>query len=837
MNINKKLLVTAMMQVTLIIPIGIALTACGGSSDDYETPAKPVPPVVQDKNDPVLQDVNSSTERAFSFVDNKNDMTVSYVDKVSKVALLNLKPEGDKDNSLNVDNISSYRLAAEDSTGDKALGATLIDSPDMLYSGAAILISDGKSGTSANNEDIITTSELNSEAEGFLRLLEKKIGSEYDIQIAGVKNGYNTNGSTVTFKGSIKRKDGKLGVAKYPVLQHKYMRDLMLSAQIGAAVWTKPTLASNWGTANAESKELEFSITTWADKGSTYLWVSAYDKNTADAVNTKFGRYNSGASVSSVDSYLEDSQSIDKSNPSLSDPLGKTERVYYLPKDGEGKTGGYNDNIGQVALLDIQPNGDVANAISAENISLYRLPKSGTSFETGVAITSDNALGAILIDDPSINYSGAGTLVKNTGDGGSAASSNQLYEDAQNYLSLLRNRIGNESQIKVTGIKRTNNNDGAVVSITGSISLAGGLSGDKYPMLQHKRLRDTLLAVQFNKEVWTTPTLSSDVSLESKELEIKVTTWAHEGSTYLWVAAYDKDKSSDAELKYGRYNSGKDLSSVKNSLIASDAIDNKDPSTLDKTSKTEQVYFFLKDSNGYTSDYTDNISKLALRNVKPSSTKKGSSIGLEDIDIENVSLLRLPRTNGQFAPGVAITSNNAIGSILLDDPSLLYSASGTMISQGSNAIDSATLTDNANNFFNLLKYRLGEDYDVDISDVERHENSDGLTITLRGTVERNDGLLGVDKFPVLHHKRIRDEMLTTLYNRPIWTMPTLPSDWGNGNSESKTIEFTVTTWAAKGSTYLWTSAYDKKNIEKVKLKYDRFDKGVDLFSSIKDKED
>lgn len=852
MKINKKRLVIAMMQASLILPLSIGLAACGGSDDGYEKPVKPIPPEPVDKNDPSLKDDVGKTESIFSFVQNENDMTMAYLDKASKVAVLNLKPEGSEKNALNVNNISLYST-----TGDKETSAaTLIDSPDMLYSGAGILISEG-----ADGDKVVTTNQLNSQAEDFLRLLQAKIGNEYGIKVNEVKNGYNNDGSTVTLTGTIKRKDGKQGVDKSPMLQHKRMRDEMLSAQIGVPVWTKPSLASNWGTANAESKELQFNVTTWGHKGSTYLWVSASDINTVDAVSTKFGRYNNASSLSSVDNYLESSQNVDINNPALSDTLGKTERVYYFPKDGEGKTSAYNDNIAQVSLLKIQPNGDAVGAITPDNLSLYRLPRSGVQFETGVAITQENALGAILVDDPNLLYSAAGSLLTENTSSTADPSTNQLYDSAQSYLTLLKTRLGNENQIQVIGVERTNNANGAVVALTGTIKRNGGLSGDKYPMLQHKRLRDEMLAVQLNKNVWTMPTLKSNWGVngsESAELKFTVTTWTYKGSTYLWVSTYDQSSASDVEAKYGRYNNGKDLSSVQNSLIEIDTVDKKDPSAFDKTSKTEQVYYFLKEPNGKTGDYVDKVSKLALRNVTPTSNAKidnpsASLVGIApDISVDNVSLLRLPIGSGQFDNGQAITPSSAIGAILLDDPSMLYSGAGTVLSKTGDNVKDVTpsmLSDNANSFFNILKYRLGKEYDVKVNNVERYINIDkpgeadnidninefsGLTITLRGSIKRNDGLIGVDKFPVLHHKRMRDEMLISLYNRPIWTMPTLKSNWGSSNTESKELEFTVTTWADKdGRTYLWTSAYDKGMTGKVAAKYGRFNKGEALSSSSK----
>lgn len=837
MNINKKRLVTAMMQVSLLVPLSMGLAACGGSDSDnnggeggYEKPVKPLP---VDKNDPTTKDKNGKTESVFSFIENENNMTTAYVDKASKVAVLNLKPDGDAKNALDVNNISLYSKRVEASE-KKDFSATLIDSPDMLYSGAATLMPGGED----DEDKVVTTNQLNSQAEDFLRSLQKNIGSEFDIKVNAVKNGYNNDGSTVTLTGSIKRKDGKQGVHRSPMLHHKRMRDEMLAAQTDTPVWTKPPLASNWGTANAESKELQFSVTTWGHKGSTYLWVSAYDISMIDSVDAKFGRYNTASSLSSIENYLDSSQNVDKNNPALSDTLGKTERVYYLPKDGEGKTSGYNDNIGQVSLLNIQPNGDSFGAITPENLSLYRLPRSGVAFETGVAITKENALGAILLDDPQLLYSGAGTVVIEDESENGEVGTDALYDSAQSYLTLLKERLGNENQIQVVGVERTNNTDGDVVSLSGTIKRNGGISGDKYPMLQHKRLRDEMLAVQFNKEVWTAPTLKSNWGIdgaESSELKFTITTWTYKGSTYLWVSTYDKSSADEVKAKYGRYNSGKDLSSVHHALVANDEIDDNDPSVVDKTSKTEQVYYFLKDPNGKVGDYVDSVSKVALRDVRPTSNANSRDTDVApDINVSNVSLLRLPKSGAQFPDGVAITPDTAIGSILLDDPELLYSGAGTMISESSSSdtIKPSTLSDNANNFFNILKYRLGKEYDVKVNDVERHENIDGLTITLRGSIKRIDGLLGADKFPVMQHKRMRDEMLISLYNRPIWTIPTLKSNWGASNSESKELEFTVTTWAYKGGTYLWTSAYDKKMVGDVNAKYGRFNKGVDLSSSI-----
>lgn len=830
MNMNKKRLLSVAVQAAMIVPLGLGLVACGGS-DDYEEPVKVVKP---DANDPALRDEKGVTDKVYSLVENSNDKTVAYADNNSNIALLDLQPADDNNKSLDRSNISSYRTQLQDSQ----VGITLIDSPNDLYSSAAMLVSENK------NEDgkVITTSDLNAQAEKYLRALQTQIGSKYDIKVGNVKNGYNKDGSTVSLSGSITLKSGAPG-DKFPMLHHKRMRDEMIAAQIGVNVWTTPQLKSNWGTANAESNAIEFSITTWAYKGSTYMTAAAWDETKSSVVDNKFSRYNTAAAISSIESFIESSQTIDKNNPALADRLGKTEAIYYLPKDGEGRTSGYNDNIGQVALLNIQPNGDTLEAIKAENISLYRLPRSGKPFETGVAITPENALGAVLVDDPELKYSAAGAVVSEAGEAAGAISAEQLHKNAESYLSLLKSSLGGNNQLTVKSNERTSNIDGDVVIISGSIKRASGAPVGQYPLVHHKRLRDEMLSTQFGMPVWTTPTLQSDwgkPNAGSQQLDITVTTWTYKGSIYRWVSTYDPSSSSAVEAKYGRYNSAKDLSSIHHSLVVGDETDKKDPSVLDKTSKTEQVYYFLKDPQGLTADYVDKVSKLALRDVKPTSNAKitnpnGSLAGVAaDLDVNNVSLLRLPKGSGQFPNGVAITPETAIGSLLLDDPTLRYSAAGNIIALSSNTeaeIKESTLSDNANNFFNILKYRLGSDYDVKVTNVERHSGIDGLTITLRGDITRNKGVANTDKFPILQHKRMRDEMLMTQYNRPIWTMPTLKSNWGSMNAESEALEFTVTTWAYKGGTYLWTSAYDKGNAKAVESKYGRFNRGEDLSSS------
>lgn len=830
MNINKKRLLSTAIQTAMIVPLGLTLVACGGG-DDYEEPVKIVKP---DANDPALKDEKGVTDKVYSLVENSNDKTIAYADNNSKIALLNLQPADDNSKSLDRSNISSYRTQV----GESQVGVTLIDSPNDLYSSAAMMVSENK------NEDskVVTTSDLNAQAEKYLRALQAKIGNKYDIKVENVKNSYNKDGSTVSLSGVITLKPGA-SPDKYPMLHHKRMRDEMIAAQIGANVWTNPQLKSNWGTANAESKAIEFSVTTWEYKGSTYLATSAWDETKGSDVDNKFSRYNTAASISSIESFIESSQTIDKNNPALADRLGKTEAIYYLPKDGEGRTSGYNDNIGQVALLNIQPNGDTLEAIKAQNISLYRLPKSGNPFETGVAITPENALGAVLVDDPELRYSAAGTIVSEAGETAGSISTEQLHKNAESYLSLLKDRLGNGSQLTVKSNERTTNIDGDVVTISGSIKRASGAAVEQYPLLHYKRMRDEMLSIDFGMPVWTTPTLQSDwgkPNASSQQLDITVTTWTYKGSIYRWVSTYDPSNSGAVKAKYGRYNSAKDLSSIDHSLVVGDETNNEDPSVLDKTSKTEQVYYFLKDPQGLTADYVDKVSKLALRDVKPTSNAKitnpnGSLEGVAaDLDVDNVSLLRLPKSSGQFPNGVPITPKTAIGSLLLDDPALRYSAAGNIIALSSDTeaeIKESTLSDNANNFFNILKYRLGSDYDVRVTDVERHNGIDGLTITLRGDITRNKGVANTNKFPILQHKRMRDEMLMAQYNRPIWTSPTLKSNWGSMNAESEALEFTVTTWGYKGGTYLWTSVYDKGNAEIVESKYGRFNRGQDLSSS------
>lgn len=836
--------------MSIVAPLSMAMVACGGGGDEgYNEVVIDEKPIPIDKNDPTLRDTKGKTEQIFLFSDNKIDSTKAYVDEISRIAIKNTTPNGDTNNKLDVSNINLYRIPADGNkpesgsttTTDNVVGAVIVDSPDLKYSAAGTVLFD-----SENAESVVTATQLNSRANAFLSSLSARLGADHVINVVGSKNGMNSDGGTVTVSGTIQRKDQTVGIDKYPVIQHKRMRDEMLSVLFNTPVWTKPSLGSDYGKISSESKSLNFTVTTWAYKGAIYIWVSTNDGEQQDAIDLKFGRYNSGTSLSSAASYLIDADSDpttqpnpdDKFNPAVKDTLSKTEKVYYLPKNGKGETSGLNDNVAMVALLNLQPRGLTQSAVNAENISLYRSPLSGTGFESDQSINSSNASGAILLDDPAIKYSGAGVSAGNS-IGGGQASSNELNAKANDYVGALKAKLGKEVNITVTNVSRTDNNDGPVVNLTGSIKRSAAKNpSDPYPLLQHKRIRDEMLSVQLNKPVWTKPTLSSDFakgSSESSEIIFNVTTWSYKGITYLWVSSHDKAQTDKVSVKYGRYDSGMQVSAVARNIIKDEVSDKGDPSVLDQLSRTEQVYYFLNNASGNPSDFIDNVSQVALIEVEPANQPS------KKISPSNVSLLRLPRGMTMLPVGVPTTLDNSIGSILLDDPELLYSGSGSIIAQKEvdasdpNASNPSVteLSDNANNFFNLLRYRLGSDYQVKVNDVVRGVNGDGATVTLKGTIKRTDGTLSGSMFPVMQHKRMRDEMLSVQYNRPVWSKPTLESNWGSANSESKELTFSVTTWAYKGATYLWSSSYDSTKAAQVAVKYGRFDNGSSLSSSIK----
>lgn len=822
MNINQKRLVTAMMQASLILPLSIGLVACGGSDEGYSDPEFEKPPIPVDKSDPAIYDKESTTEGIYSFGKNPTDGSSIVIDTLSQVVLLNAEPASDADNSLVVGNIGLYRKPKTSekiegpATKENTHSALLLDSPQDLYSGAGFMVSD-----SGNVEGVITDNQLNDVGNNYLTKLQSRIGNDHKVNVNKVTSGFNADNTTITYSGTITRKNGQIGSDKHPSLQHKRMRDEMLAVQIGSNIWTKPPMASNWGQTGAESKELAFTVTTWAYKGGTYMWVSTSDVSKAEQVAAKFGRYNNGSAVASSLNPLTIKPGVD-TRP-VRDALSKTEPVNYLPKNGVGETDSYSDLVSEVKLQNVQPKGKVSEHIQAENLSLYRAPKSGTAFETGVPINKDNALGALLVDDPSLMFSAASTRLI-SGEGEGVITAGQLNSAVSDYVRLMKNRLGNSYEVVIENNIASSNSDGASISITGSVNKVGATPSGKTSLMQHRLLRDELIATQFNKDVVTDPTLSG--STVSEKMGFKITTWAYKGSTYVWVAAYDKTKEAAIEAKYARYNSGKDLSSVKNPQEASDALDKNNPSIADKASVTEKVFYFIKDSAGRTGDFVDKISRIALRNVQP---EGNNSVAISE---NNVSLLRLPMT-GSFVSGVPTTMSNSIGSVLLDDPDLSYSGAGSVIAIGdpTATITTSVLSDNANNYFNLLKNRLGSNYNVSVSNVNRYSGIDGATITLSGTINRVNGA-GVGTYPVMQHKRMRDEMLSAQYNRPIWSNPTLMSNWSAGGPESKVLNFTVTTWAFKGSTYLWTSTYDQAKAGQVQAKYGRYDKGIDLSSAL-----
>lgn len=570
MNINQKRLVTAMMQASLILPLSIGLVACGGSDEGYSDPEFEKPPVVVDKNKPELRDKKGITVNLLTFSQNDQDGTPIAIDEISEIAILNVQPKDSINKSLNPENISFYRLPKSGDkfegmpTQDNANGAILLDSPNDLYSAAGGVLS-----RSSNPMEIITTNKLTSSANSFLNGLEGRLGGAHDLRIKDTKNGFNANGATVTVTGTISRKDAQVGVDKYTMLNHKRMRDEMLSVQLSNEVWTKPKLSSNYGTSSAESKEITFAVTTWASKGVTYIWVAAYDSGMSKEVDSKFKRYNNASELLSALNPLD--TGINGENPALRDTESKTEQVYFFPKNAAGAPADLVDKFSRIALKNLQ------GEIKVENISLFRMPIARNQ-PASVEMTRANTLGATLIDDPELSYSAAGHVIADNKRPEEIITASQLSDNGNSFLNKLKFHLGSDFDVAVGSPQISTGEEGAIVTLSGSIKRKGAAVGlNSFPVMQHKRMRDEMLFAQYgDRPVWTSPTLKSYQGIgqaESGELELRVTTWAYKGASYLWTSTYDKDMRNAVQSKYGRFDKGLDLSSAAFSLEKSECID------------------------------------------------------------------------------------------------------------------------------------------------------------------------------------------------------------------------------------------------------------------------
>lgn len=309
-----------------IIPLSILLTGCGGS-DDYEEVVKVEPPVKVDKDDPVVRDQVGRTETV-PFL-----QTDYYVDKVSRIALLSPLE------SLTPENINLYRFPSNGkefddtavSTQENSIGFTIIDDPDLLYSATGFGLYDKN-----DREAVVTRSELDETMGSYINRFKRVLGPDFEVTVSKPTLSQGIDGSMINLTGSVKRKDGQLGATKFPVLQHKRIRDELIVAQLNKPVWTQPKLKSDWGTANAEKQEISLAITTWAYKGGVYLWAAAYDPSKSGEVESKYGRFNKGEAISSALHALAKSENIDldgKPVDSEGNPVDKSRNSLLPPID------------------------------------------------------------------------------------------------------------------------------------------------------------------------------------------------------------------------------------------------------------------------------------------------------------------------------------------------------------------------------------------------------------------------------------------------------------------------------------------------------------------------
>ncbi|MED6316526.1 MAG: hypothetical protein VYA60_04710 [Pseudomonadota bacterium] len=315
------------------LPISMLVTACGGSDgDDYQEVIIEQPPVVIDKNDPVLSDKIGRTEAVPYLSGNY------FVDKVSRIALLDPSMLAQQNSYLIQDNVNLYRypsngVAFDDqtiSTKDNSVGFLLVDDPELFYSAAASVLYDKN-----NREAIVTRSEIDETIGSYINKFKRRLGDDYSVVAEAPKSYNGFDGEMLNIKLVVTRKDGELGATKFPVINYKRIRDELISTQLQKPAWTTPVLKSTWGTSDAESEAVNVELTTWAYKGGVYLWTAAYDPNLKDTdfdrlaaenpdksypeaslenvakVQSKYGRFNTGTSISSALHALAFNEGID----------------------------------------------------------------------------------------------------------------------------------------------------------------------------------------------------------------------------------------------------------------------------------------------------------------------------------------------------------------------------------------------------------------------------------------------------------------------------------------------------------------------------------------------
>ncbi|MBO6223961.1 MAG: hypothetical protein J6N72_00670 [Psychrobacter sp.] len=246
-------------------------------------------------------------------------------------------------------------------------------------------------------------------------------------------------------------------------------------------------------------------------------------------------------------------------------------------------------------------------------------------------------------------------------------------------------------------------------------------------------------------------------------------------------------------------------------------VDKNDPAIRDQIGRTESVPFLQSDY------FVDKVSRIAV--LSP----------LESLTPDNINLYRYPSQGSKFEDTTVSNADNAIGFLLIDDPDLLYSATGMGLYDKEDreaVITRSELDETMGSYLNRFKRVLGPDFEVTVSQPSISQGIDGDMINLTGSVKRVDGVIGATKFPVLQQKRIRDELIVAQLNKAVWTEPKLKSDWGTANAEKEEIKLSITTWAYKGGVYLWAAAYDPSKSAEVEGKYGRFNKGEYISSAL-----
>lgn len=296
------------------LPVSMLITACGENDDTYQDVVINEPAPVIDPNDPKLRDGIGRTEAVPYIAGNY------FVDKVSRIALIDPSMLAQQNSYITADNLGLYRypsngVAFDDetiSTQTNSVGFLLIDDPEFFYSAAASVLYDKN-----NREAVITRSEIDETIGSYINKFKRRIGDDYNVVVGAPQPYYGIDGEMLNIEIQVSKKGSTAVADKFPVINYKRIRDELISTQLQKDAWTTPVLSH---AENAESKQVNVELTIWSYKGGVYLWTAAYDPDgsyegdivdNVARVETKYGRFNNGTSISSALHALAINEGID----------------------------------------------------------------------------------------------------------------------------------------------------------------------------------------------------------------------------------------------------------------------------------------------------------------------------------------------------------------------------------------------------------------------------------------------------------------------------------------------------------------------------------------------